>query len=93
MVAQLLLRAIGIAIGDRCHDGRVVTQDLADLALDRKMQPADAVDVNALPAHQRPQFGNAGGHIDMPVKRQIGIVEAFKVAGFRLTSLLGDGVA
>ena len=57
------------------------------------MQAADAVDVHALPPHQRPQLRHAGGVVDHFVKQQVGVVEALEVSSFRVLALFGYDAA
>ena len=56
--------------------------NLSGFASDRKVQPANAVDVNALAMHQSPQFGSIRRRVYDVVEFQISIVKAFEVVPF-----------
>src|SRR5450830_2109548 len=88
MITQFRLRAIGVAVCDRFHDCGMITNDLTGLAADREMKPADAVDMDALPPHQRPQIGHAGSGVQNFMESQIRFVEAFEITGFGVAALL-----
>ena len=51
------------------------------------MKPTHAVDMDTLPAHQRPQIGHAGSGVQNFMESQIRFVEAFEIAVFGAAAL------
>jgi hypothetical protein len=55
------------------------------------MKPTNAVDMDTLPAHQRPQIGHACSGVQNFMESQIRFVEAFEIAVFGAAALLRNG--
>jgi len=60
----------------------MVLHNLSGFASDRKVKPANAVDVSARATHQSPQFGSIRRRVHDVVEFQISIVKAFEVVPF-----------
>ena len=93
VIAQLRLGEVRLALRDCIHDRLMIPHDLSGLAADGKVQSADAIDVTAAFAHERPEVRHTSGIVQNLVKCQVCIVEALEVARFRpLALLLDDGM-
>src|SRR5207342_1662477 len=93
VIAQLGLGKVRLALRDCINDRLMIPHDLSGLAADGKVQSADAIDVTAAFAHERPEVRHTSGIIQNLVKCQVCFVEALEVARFRpLALLLDDGM-
>ena len=69
----------------------MIPNDLTRFTADREMKSADAVDMDALPPHQRAQISHACSGVQYFMKGQIRLVEAFKIAVFSAAALVRNG--
>src|SRR5260221_2467928 len=81
MLAQMLLRGIGVAGLDCTGDQLVMTHDVLGLAGRGQMQPAQPVDMSAAAANERPQILLSGGGIELRVEIAVAGHERLEVTG------------